>query len=251
MPDPGPHDPAPRGADIDARRLRAVLLLTAALAFAAAPLATGGFAGFAPDAWPVPQVAPPVQPAGWAFAIWGAIYAGLLAHALWGLVRRSDAAAWDGPRAALIASLVLGAAWIPTANRDAGLATAMIWAMLGLAALALRRAAPPLPALARLPLGLYAGWLTAAAWVAVGLGLAGFGVMSPEAAALVALPLAVACAAVVQLRLVPFAPEYGATVIWALAGIVAANLGRGVLVPALGLAGIAAMAAVLRRAARR
>lgn len=248
MSEPAPPPPGPAG-DADARRLRAVLFLAGAVAFAASPLVTGGFAGYGPGAFPVPQIDPPVQPAGWAFAIWGPIYAGLLAHALWGLVRRADAAAWDAPRAALIASLVLGAAWIPTARMNAGLATAMIWAMLALALLALARGAA-LPALARIPLGVYAGWLTAASWVSVGLGLAGWGLTGPQAAALAVLPLATAFAAAVQLRVCRFAPEYGATVIWALAGIVAANLGRGVLVPALALAGIAALAAAVGAAAR-
>jgi hypothetical protein len=243
-------EPGRPEADIDARRLRAVLLLGATLAFAVSPLVTGGFRGFAPDAFPVPQIDPPVQPAGWAFAIWGPIYAGLLAHAGWGLVRSSDAAGWDAPRPALIASLVLGAAWIPTAQANAGLATAMIWAMLLLAVAALARGAG-MPWPARLPLGLYAGWLTAASWVSVGLALGGWGWLSGDAAALVALPLAVAFAAAVQLRRAPFAPEYGATVIWALCGILAANLGRGLLIPALALAGAAAMAAAIRLARAR
>ena len=41
------------------------------LLFAVSPLFTQGFNGFEPDQFPVPQDDPPVQPAGYAFSIWG------------------------------------------------------------------------------------------------------------------------------------------------------------------------------------
>ena len=59
---------------IDQRRLKSILVALAALAFAASPLLVPGFGGFDPNRFPVPQENPPVQPAGYAFAIWGLIY---------------------------------------------------------------------------------------------------------------------------------------------------------------------------------
>ena len=55
-------------------RKTSLLVLLAALAFALSPLLSSGFNGFAPDQFPIPQDNPPVQPAGYAFAIWGLIY---------------------------------------------------------------------------------------------------------------------------------------------------------------------------------
>src|SRR6056297_3673371 len=97
-------------------RMKAILTLTAALAFALSPFANDGFNGFAPDQYPIPQDDPPVQPAGYAFGIWGPIYLWLVAHALWGLVRRSDSPAWDATRWPLALSLAVGAAWLPIAQ---------------------------------------------------------------------------------------------------------------------------------------
>nr|WP_240769056.1 hypothetical protein [Paracoccus liaowanqingii] len=52
------------------------MVLLAALAFAASPLIFPGFAGYDAGRFPIPQVDPPVQPAGWAFSIWGSSICG-------------------------------------------------------------------------------------------------------------------------------------------------------------------------------
>ncbi len=90
--------------------MKAIFVVTAALAFALSPLMSDGFAGFRPDQFPVPQDDPPVQPAGYAFAIWGLIYLWLLAGGLFGLLKRADSPGWDAMRWPLVASLVVGAA---------------------------------------------------------------------------------------------------------------------------------------------
>ena len=229
---------------ISKRTLYALCLLFVTLVFAVSPYFTSGFRGFDPDLFPVPQRDPPVQPAGYAFAIWGLIYLWLIAHALTGLVARRASPAWHAPRWALIFSLGLGAGWIAVANASAAWATVMIWAMLGGALMALWRA-PRGDALARwlgeAPVAVYAGWLTAASCVSVGLLLGGFGVTGSRMAALAALAIAVVLALAVQLRLAR-APEYSGTVIWALVGVVVANAGRDAAVMAFALAGIVAMA---------
>lgn len=232
--------------------LRAAAVLLATLAFVVSPAFTDGFSGFDPELFPEPQRNPPVQPAGYAFGIWGLIYLWLLAHGTVGLVARRDDAGWDAARWPLIGSLVVGAGWIAVANASAVWATVMIWAMLAGAVLALMRA-PRGDGLARwigtAPLGIYAGWLTAASCVSIGLMLGGYGMTSPRVAALIALGVAVVLGLAVQLKL-GRAPEYGLTLIWALVGVVIANTGQDALVAGAAGAGIAAAAAAVWKAAR-
>jgi len=205
------------------KRMKAILTLTAALAFALSPLTTEGFNGFRPDQFPVPQVDPPVQPAGYAFAIWGLIYVWLIAGAGFGLIKRDVVPGWDTARWPLIASLVIGAAWIPVAQISPLWATVMIWAMLATALWALMTAGPDDRLWLRTPIALYAGWLTAASCVALGLMLAGHGILEGQIAALAMIGLALIIALVVM-ALRPDTPEYAATVAWALVGISLSNL---------------------------
>lgn len=235
----------------DTSRLKAILLFTAALAFAAAPFLTPGFGGFDPAAFPVPQADPPVQPAGYAFGIWGLIYLWLLAHAAFGLFARSDNPFWDAPRWPLFGSLALGASWLAVANAEPVLATVQIWAMLILAVWAALRTSPRIePWLSAAPVALYAGWLTAASWVAVGFLLGGYGLMGGTAAAAVALVGATVSAVAVQLRL-GHAPLYGAAVIWAFVGVAVANAGERLPVALAALVAAAVVLGATLRAARQ
>ena len=121
----------------DTMRMKAILLVTAAVAFASAPFWSGGFGGFDPDRYPIPQIDPPVQPAGYAFSIWGPIYLWLILSAAFGLLRRAENPAWDAHRWPLVASLAIGTPWISVAVISPIWATVMIWAMLGAALWAL------------------------------------------------------------------------------------------------------------------
>ncbi|MGY6634150.1 MAG: hypothetical protein ACXIU8_10455 [Alkalilacustris sp.] len=230
--------------------MKAVLLLAATLLFVTSPWFTSGFGGFDPDLFPIPQSRPPVQPAGYAFAIWGLIYVWLLAHAAFGLWSRAQDPGWDGERWWLIASLVVGASWIAVANANAPAATVLIWVMLAGALGALwvgpRGSDRPERWLGQAPVAVYAGWLTAASWVAVGFMLGGYGVMSEAWSAAVALSLAAAMAVAVQRRL-PRAPEYGWTVIWALVAVAIANTTTAWQIAGLAIVAIAVMAWTLAR----
>lgn len=220
-------------------RLAPALQLLAALAFALSPLVSNGFAGFTPDQYPLPQEDPPVQPAGYAFSIWGLIYLWLIAGAGYGLLRRAGDSDWAAMRWWLIASLGIGAFWIEVANASPLWATALIWTMLALALVALLRAGRSDRWWQRSPVALYAGWLTAASSVSVGLVLAGWGWMAQTPAALLALVLALALALAVQ-RARPDTPEYSAAVIWALVAVVVTNLDP-VNPMVLALAGVGAL----------
>lgn len=232
-------------------RKMSLLTLLAALAFALSPLLSTGFNGFAPDQFPIPQDNPPVQPAGYAFSIWGLIYLWLIAGAIYGVWDRATDPDWEPMRPALIVSLVIGAGWIPVANIAPVWATFLIWAMLMTAVMALLRAGKADHLWLRTPIALYAGWLTAASSVALGLILAGYGYLDAQVAAWVGITLALVIGLLVQ-ALRPDAPAYPLAVIWALVGVMVRNLeGPNPSVLALCAVGIALLgwrAVVNRRA---
>lgn len=221
--------------------IKAIVLLLAALAFATAPFLSP-FDGFDPNLYPVPQDDPPVQPAGYAFAIWGPIYLGLLIHAGFGVWKRSADPLWDGVRIPLTLSLAIGAPWLMVANQNPPAATIMIFAMLGTALWAFSKTRNDQDRwVLQLPVAVYAGWLSAASFVSLGLMLAGYGVTSEDTAALIALALAIIFAFVIQDQ-THRAPEYGATVVWALVAIMVANWGGNAAI--LGAAGVGIIALV-------
>lgn len=202
--------------------LWAILCFVATLAFAISPWLVDGFNGFAPTQFPVVLENPPIQPAGFAFGIWGLIYAWLIVGTGFGVARRSSDLDWEAMRPMLALSLATGALWIPLAHFSPIAATLLIWVMLGSAMLSLFKIGDTDRWLQQAPVAIYAGWLTAAACVATGVVLGGYGWVNPTLAALIMLSLAVAIAVVMQYRL-HRAPEYGMTVIWALIGIIANN----------------------------
>ena len=201
----------------------ALLVLLAAVGFALSPLLSSGFSGFTPDQFPVPQNDPPVQPAGYAFAIWGAIYLWLIIGAAYGFWQAADDPDWQAMRGPLALSLLIGCFWIAAANASPLLATVMIVLMAAGAICALLLAGREAPWLQARPDALYAGWLTAATGVAVGVLLAGYGLLAAQTAALVCLIAVLLVALAIQ----SFRPDewaYPLAVSWALVGVIVANL---------------------------
>ena len=90
------------------KRIIQPALLLATLAFAAAPAFTPSFRGYDPGTFPVQIANPSVQPAGYAFAIWGLIYLWLIAHAGFGLWARHEDPAWRRTRLPLTGAVLLG-----------------------------------------------------------------------------------------------------------------------------------------------
>ena len=227
--------------------LMPILVLVAAIAFALSPLLVPDFGGFDADQFPIPQIDPPVQPAGFAFAIWGLIYGLLIAGAVYGLWQRRDHAHWAEMRLPLLVSLAVGAAWLPIAVASAIWATVLIWIMWVFAVIAVMRAPEGSSAdawLGRFPVALYAGWLTAASCVSLGLLAAGYGLVGQVPAALIALVIALGLAIwVAQQR--PDAFGYLAGVIWALIGVCVQNAQGGamsvLILAAVGAAGLTAL----------
>ena len=121
-------------------RIAALGLFALSLAFAAAPLLSPPFSGFRADQLPIAQIDPPIQPAGYAFAIWGVIYAWLIVSAAAGAFRPRTDAAWHAARLPLCVSLAIGVPWIAIAGTSAIWASVTIWLMAGFAIAALLRA---------------------------------------------------------------------------------------------------------------
>lgn len=207
---------------LSARPVFAALCFVLAIAFAASPLFVPDFGGFDPSQFPVPQDKPPVQPAGYAFAIWGVIYLWLLLGLGWGLAKARFDGQWHDMRVPLSISLAVGAVWLAVAVASPIWASVLIWVML-LSAFAALFVAPIYDEVwAAWPVGLYAGWLSAASCVSLGLLAAGYGFMEEDTAALVFVGLAIVLAAFVQSAM-GRVPTYGIAVIWALVAVVVQN----------------------------
>ena len=218
-------------------RLIQPALLLAIVAMVLAPALTPSFTGYDPASFPLRIDRPAIQPAGYAFSIWGLIYLWLLAHAAFGLFKRRSDAAFLRPALPLLLSGLLGSVWLAIAGSAPVLATVVILVMGALALLAYLRADPVQDRwLLAAPLAIYAGWLTAACGVSVGVILAGHGMLSNTASALVMLAVVVAVALRVQ-TLRPLMPVYGATVVWASIGVVVANWGQAPAVAYAALSG--------------
>jgi hypothetical protein len=226
-------------------QLKAWLTLLVTVTFVASPAFTAPFSGFTRDQLPIPQVDPPVQPAGYAFSIWGLIYGWLLVSAVYGVyVRRADAV-WDRVRVPLVVSLAAGTPWLAVANRSPIWATVLIVVMAASAIVALQRAPDDDARWLRTPVAIYAGWLTAATFVSLGSTAAGYGVLTNGLGwAFLGILLALLVAVLVQ-RSVPRALAYGGTVIWALVGIMVANGSKPLGVTILAGAGVFVLGSLL------
>mgnify|MGYP003645625149 CR=1 FL=1 len=214
------------------RPLTALMTFLLAIGFAVSPFFVSGFNGFSPDQFPIPQDNPPVQPAGYAFSIWGLIYVWLIVGMGWGLWKRREDYLWHDMRLPLALSLFVGCFWLAVAVASPVWASVLIWVMLITALYALFRSPREDRGFAALPVGLYAGWLSAASCVSLGLLAAGYGWMSGPTAGLVFVGLAIVIAAGVQSSLMR-APTYGIGVIWALVAVVVANMATAPSVAAL------------------
>ncbi|ABG31402.1 hypothetical protein CEP88_18695 [Roseobacter denitrificans] len=218
----------------------AFLAVLLCLTFAGSTLWVPDFGGFDADQFPIPQMDPPVQPAGYAFAIWGIIYLWLLLGMGFGLWKRREDPTWHAMRAPLCVSLAVGSIWLPVAVVSPVWAAILIWAMLIPALIALFRAPRDDRGWALGPVGLYAGWLSAASCVALGLVAAGYGYLDDETAAFAFIFLALLIASAVQNQL-RRAPSYGIAVIWALVAIVVQNMASYPTVAALAGGGALAL----------
>jgi len=229
----------------------AILTLILSIAFAISPYLGQPFMGYRADQLPIPQPEPPVQPAGYAFAIWLVIYLWLIVSAAYGVWKRSGDPAWARVRLPLIGALALGTSWTAIANTSAIWSTVVIFAMLVFAAAALLGCPSRDRWLLRAPVGLLAGWLTAASFASLGVVASGYGLsFGPVGWAWVCILLALVVALSVQWH-APGAWGYGAAVAWALVAIAVRNGAPQWDLTLLALVGAVAVAGVAARGALR
>jgi hypothetical protein len=180
----------------------------------------------------------PVTPAGYAFSIWGPIFAWCLAYAVWQALPRQADDALARRAGWLFAGAMAGdALWAAAFQAGAPVwLTAIILATIAAMAIAAVFQVEAWPGPPRreqvmfliAPLGLLAGWVSAAAFVNLGSALAEAGVTAlrdpggAAAPALVAAATALALAVIARAR--PF-PTYAVAIVWALAAILARNGG--------------------------
>lgn len=224
------------------KRLIQPALVLATLAFVAAPALTPPFTGYDPAIFPVVIARPSIQPAGYAFAIWGLIYLWLIVHSGFGLLQRRGDAGFMRPALPLLAAIALGTVWLAIAGAFPIIATLTILVMAALALFAYLRADQMQDRwLLAAPLAIFAGWLTAAAAVSTGVIIAGYGLLSDTSSAIMMLITVLLLALTVQTKR-PQMPVYGATVFWAIIGVVVVNWGQNPTVSYAALLGAALMA---------
>lgn len=147
-------------------RSLAWVVLAAAVAEVIAPVVTITGSGSSPGAGSGPDLL--ITPVGWAFAIWGVIYALAIAQAI-SVLRRGEHVVSRRLQIDLIVLYLGGTLWIVLAAFDSSLATAAALLLMLAAAtdavltVAREQIAPHwLAVLTRASVGLYAGWVTAA-----------------------------------------------------------------------------------------
>lgn len=204
-----------------------------------------------------------ITPVGWAFSIWGVIYALAIVQAVAAVLasrRHGD----QGPRRLQIdqVGLYLGAAaWIALAGIGSSVATAAALAVMAvfaidgvLAAAGHDRGPVWLTRLTRLSFGLFAGWVSAALFLNIGTALAEQDVFAVDQAGwqLGVVATASVVLAGITSRVGAVIPTYPAAGLWALLGIwVTGSQDHNVDVQAAAVAGgvlvaIAAIYAVMR-----
>ena len=233
------------------RYLPRTLLLLTTIAFVLAPAFTPAFRGYDPALFPVLIDRPAIQPAGYAFSIWGLIYLWLILHAGFGLLKRRDNPIWARPLWPTVGAVGLGTVWLAIATSAPITATVTIIIMAALAVSAFLIADTDTdPWLLPAPLAVFAGWVTAASAVSTGVLIAGYGVLSNTGSALAMLVLVLLIAASVQSRR-PKMPLYGATVTWAIIGVFIANWGLNTTIAIAAAIGALVMALITLLMARR
>ena len=167
-----------------------------------------------------------IQPANYAFSIWGAIYLGVLGLAV--VQFSSPNARYKRARLSLVVNMVVNFCWFVATQRElGGVSAALLWAQFGTAVWLYYALEVPetrvwgLERLLRVSVSLYVGWLTVAnvvttAYVLERLGWSGWGV-SDVSWTLIMLGVASAVGLFARFRWRD--PVYGAVFVWAFVGV--------------------------------
>lgn len=233
-------------------------VLAASVLQVVAPVVTIAGPGASPASGSGPELL--IAPAGWAFSIWGVIYALAVAQAVSAL----RAGPGGIPRRLQVDQVVLyagGAVWIAMAAVDSSVATALALALMLAAAAdgvltATRHTSSPtwLATLTRAAIGLYAGWVTAAFFLNLATALVEAGLVEADRPAWQLGLLVVAALTLLALVVATHGSiAFTAAGAWALVGIAVTGSANGdttVLVLALVGAVVLVAATVALRLAR-
>lgn len=210
----------------------------------------------------------PLEPAGYAFIIWGFIYLGSIIYAIYQLRPKAPARATLDQIAPLtLLAFAASTAWTVFAARGPLWATAplivtmaacLVWA-LAVAVRGARQKAWGFKISVLAPIGLYGGWVSVASFVNVTDVLRSYSIVPALADTASLIYPAIAVVAVfagwMLVAVTRGATAYAAAVAWALAGVAVANLTRDLSIPVAVIAAggastvIVVWAAALRRRA--
>lgn len=199
-------------------------VLVASVLQVVAPVVTANGPGKSPGDGSGPELL--ITPVGWAFAIWGVIYALAIAQSTAVLVRGAESVS----RRQQVSLLVLylgGALWIVLAGLDSSTATAAALVLMFVAATVAvltvaRESIEPgwLAGLSRAAVGLYAGWVTAAVFLNVSTALVDADAFDADSVSWQLIVLGVAAAVLVGVTVVTGGIlTYAAAGVWAMIGI--------------------------------
>jgi hypothetical protein len=239
-------------------RLRAIAVVATAVAqLIAAPLTTLTMGPSSNTGSISDDNLSPVTPAGYAFAIWGLIYLGCLALAVYQLL--PDEQHRDVHRRTgwwLAGAFSASAIWVPIfGSRLLWLAQLVILALVGCLAVAATRLASMRPAttservLLRLPVMIYLGWAVLASVAGFGTTLRSFGL--PEAGTLVTagsiilIAVATVASVIIVLRLTAVA-GFAFAACWALVAVAVGTYDDSVRFAAIAAAGSVLAAMIVR-----
>jgi hypothetical protein len=237
--------------------LRTLVLIAAIAQIPAAGIIGAGTFETAAREWPVF-----IQPAGWAFSIWGFIYLASLAFAIYQVIPKNDNQTLRAVRIPALVAFAGSIVWLYFAGANdwtIWLTIPTLFIMAG--ALTVAVAQPALPArwpelFSRSLLLPYAAWTGIAQWLNIQALLSDQGYITSGAmntGTNVALLLCIAAFTLYWLRRSGYSIWYGGVIIWASIGVIAANTGTpdgSVIVTTMaGALGLAAMALIRQHTA--
>lgn len=232
--------------------LRIAVLVAALLQIPAAGILGVGTFETATREWPVY-----IQPAGWAFSIWGFIYIASLAFAIYQVFPKNDNQTLRSARLPALLAFLGSIAWLFFAGSTSWTVWLTIPILFGMAcALSYVVTAPILPAqwpnlFSRSLLLPYAAWTGIAQWLNVQVLLTDQGYITSgtiNTASNVFFLVCIALFSLYWLRKSDYSIWYGGVIIWAVIGIIATNTGSPegsvIIITMAGALGLAALALI-------
>ncbi len=190
-----------------------------------------------------------ITPAGYAFAIWSLIYAGLIAFSIYQSLPR-NAGKYGTIRTLFLLSCVLNGAWLYLWAMESLVLCLIVIALLLVVLLAINSRlrttdGPGEYWLVKAPFGIYAGWVTAATLVNLMIVLASKGSVLATMPAVAASLIFIAAAAGIFVRIIFANHMYPLAIAWALTAIAVKQSGATLIVASCAVGVIACLIAAV------